>query len=56
MNIYGYKKKRKEIVQDLKKGIKNLGLMRYNRLLRRKDRIDYNIKRLRKDRLIKKKK
>ena len=47
MNIYGYKQKRKVISKRLKRGLRHLGSKEYNSLLARRERIDYNIKKLR---------
>lgn len=54
MNIWGYKRHIKLIKEQLKEGKKVLGISRFNKLTKRKERMEYAIKKLREERKKKK--
>jgi len=56
MNIHGYKKKIQDIKRELRKGKKELGSHKYNQLQKRKENYQRQIRRLRKEREVTKKK
>ena len=56
MNIHGYKLKIRELQQELKKGKDKLGSLKFNRLQKRKNFLQGQIKRLRREKEERKKK
>jgi len=50
MNIHGLKLKLKPITQQIKKGRRELGTARYNKLVDKRTRINNKIKKLREER------